>query len=146
MARLFTCPTRVYPGLFSYTKLHRTRSLPISFTRAMHSASMAPALAWPDKIDLSGRRLMPDVGGGSGRHSIGAVQRWPNLSAVVLDRPTVCEVAEEFTAREGLAARVKTHHADMWIDLLPSADLHEAGFRETRVEQFTGIESWVGIK
>jgi hypothetical protein len=36
MARLFTCPTRVYPGLFSYTKLHRTRSLPMSFTRAMH--------------------------------------------------------------------------------------------------------------
>jgi len=73
MARSFTCPTRVYPGLFSYTKLHRTRSLPISFTRAMHSASMFPALAWNDSLSF--------------------------------------------------------------------ADLHEAGFRETRVEQLTGIES-----
>jgi cyclopropane fatty-acyl-phospholipid synthase-like methyltransferase len=97
------------------------------FTRAMHSASMAPALAWPEKIDLSSNRLMLDVGGGSGAHSIGALHHWPNLSSIVLDRPPVCEVAEECAAREGLSVRIKAHRADMWNDPFPAADLHFYG-------------------
>ena len=38
-----------------------------AFTRALHSTSIAPGLAWPKKIDLSTNRRMLDIGGGSGR-------------------------------------------------------------------------------
>ena len=45
-----------------------------TYTRAMHGTSMAAALAWPERVDLSGHRLMLDIGGGSGAHAIGAAQ------------------------------------------------------------------------
>jgi hypothetical protein len=46
----------------------------INFTRAMHSASLAPALEWPKALDPSVHRTMLDIGGGSGAHSIGALK------------------------------------------------------------------------
>ena len=94
-----------------------------AFTRAMHSISLGPALAWPAALDLSGHRLLLDVGGGSGAHCIGAALRWPNLQASVFDLAPVCEVAAEFIAGYGLQHRIKTHVGDMWQDPFPSTDL-----------------------
>jgi hypothetical protein len=44
-----------------------------AFTRAMHSASIGPALAWPKSLEIGDRKRLLDVGGGSGAHAIGAV-------------------------------------------------------------------------
>ena len=98
------------------------------FTRTMHSTSMAPALAWPELVDLSERRFMLDIGGGSAAHSIGAALKWPELGAIVLDTAPVCEVAAEFIAERQLQERVRTHVADMWKDSFPSADVHFYSF------------------
>lgn len=68
----------------------------LAFTRAMHSASMAAALAWPECVDLSAHNMMLDVGGGSGAHSLGATASWPRLRAVILDREPVCAIAHRF--------------------------------------------------
>ncbi len=95
-----------------------------TFTRGMHGLSMGAALAWPESVDLSGCRLMLDVGGGSGAHAIGATQRWPDLQAIVLDLAPACEVAGEFIARYGLQSRIKMQACDYWEDPFPSADLH----------------------
>ena len=65
---------------------HRNRADRVrSYTRAMHGTSMAAALAWPERVDLSGHRLMLDIGGGSGAHAIGAAQQWAKLQVVVFD-------------------------------------------------------------
>jgi O-methyltransferase/methyltransferase family protein len=95
-----------------------------TFARMMHSHSMGPALAWPDRIDLSRSRLMLDVGGGSGAHSIGAALRWPALQAVIIDLAAVCEVADEYVSYYGLRDRIETRAVDMWSDRFPPADLH----------------------
>jgi hypothetical protein len=95
-----------------------------AFTRGMHGISIAAGLAWPDLLDLSQQRVMLDVGGGSGAHSIGAVSRWPHLRAIVFDIAPVCEVADEFIVRQRLAERIETKAGDMWEDELPAADLH----------------------
>jgi hypothetical protein len=95
-----------------------------AFTHGMHSMSSGPALAWPEALDLSRHKVMLDIGGGSGVHSIGAVRRWPNLQAIVFDLAPVCEVAKEFVARHSLQSRITTHVGDMQQDLFPSADLH----------------------
>lgn len=95
-----------------------------TFTRYMHSASLGPALAWPDVVNLSGHRLMLDIGGGSGAHCIGAALQWPHLHAVVFDTPPVCDVAQECIAQHGLQGRIRTQAGDMWQDPFPPADLH----------------------
>jgi hypothetical protein len=98
-----------------------------NFTRAMHSTSIGPALAWPEGLDLSRHRVMLDIGGGSGAHAIGAVNHWPNLRAVVLDQPPICALAQEFAAQYGLGGRISTHTADFFQDPFPPADLHFYG-------------------
>jgi hypothetical protein len=114
----------VYGGGDIFKTHEEQAELARSFTRGMHSISMGPALAWPEAIDLSKHRLMLDVGGGSGAHSIGALLKWPNLRAVIFDLPPVCEVAKEFCTRHGLEHRIQTHVGDMWGDPFPAADLH----------------------
>jgi hypothetical protein len=99
----------------------------LTFTRAMHSASIAPAMEWPRKLSLSRHRVMLDIGGGSGAHSIGAVTIYPKLRAVVMDRPPICEIAHEFAQNHGVADRVSTYDGDFFQDPFPSADLHFYG-------------------
>ncbi|GJL76893.1 methyltransferase [Nitrosomonas sp.] len=95
------------------------------FTAGMHSLSITSALVWPAIMDFSGHRVMLDIGVDSGAHSIGAALQLPNLQqALVMDFYQVCEVAEEYIARYGLQARVKTHPGNIWQDHWPSADLH----------------------
>jgi O-methyltransferase domain len=66
---------QVFGGEQVFKSLEEQAELARGFTRGMHSISMGPALAWPDVVDLSRHRLMLDVGGGSGAHSIGALLR-----------------------------------------------------------------------
>jgi hypothetical protein len=96
-----------------------------AFTLAMHSASMGPALAWPDLVDLSNCRRFLDIGGGSGAHSIGAALKWPNLQAVVFEIPLVCAVANELIGQQELDRQISTHVGDMWDETrFPDADVH----------------------
>src|SRR5580704_3249478 len=66
---------QVYHGAEVLKSHDEPEGLARSFTRAMHSISMAPAMAWPSAISLSKCKTMLDVAGGSGVHSIGAVTR-----------------------------------------------------------------------
>jgi O-methyltransferase/methyltransferase family protein len=95
-----------------------------TFTRMMHSHSRGAAFAWPDRIDLSGHKVMLDVGGGSGVHSIGAALRWPALKPTILDLAAVCPVAGEYVSSYGLSNRITTRAFNMWSDPFPPADLH----------------------
>lgn len=95
-----------------------------TFTRAMHSRSIAAALAWPRLLDLSGQRTMLDVAGGSGAHAIGAVSAYPGLDAIVFDIAPVCSVTSQYVSESGLSDRIRTHIGDMWSDPFPAADLH----------------------
>lgn len=124
-----TDTAQVYTGGQEMFKSHAEQAdLARFFTRTMHSTSMAPALAWPEISDLSRCRVMLDVGGGSGAHSIGAALKWPDVHAIVFDAAPVCEVATEFIARYDLQARVRTQVGDMWNDPFPPADLHFYSF------------------
>jgi predicted O-methyltransferase YrrM len=122
-AVLTDCP-QAYGGADIYRSHDDQVELARRFTRGMHSISMTLAHAWPHIADLSGSRLMLDIGGGSGAHSIGAALAFPQLQALVLDFQPVCEVAQEFIAKYGLQERIRMCAADMWKDPFPRADLH----------------------
>jgi cyclopropane fatty-acyl-phospholipid synthase-like methyltransferase len=95
-----------------------------TFTHGMHRHSIAPACVWPEILDLSAYTMLLDIGGGAGTHAISAAQRWPNLRAVVLDKPSVCDVARNYIADAQLQDRVATHNGDLWRDPFPAADVH----------------------
>ena len=64
------------------------------------------------QVDLSNRKKIMDLGGGSGAYSIVAVQAHPQLSAVVFDLPPVVEVTKEFIARNKVEEQVSTQGGD----------------------------------
>jgi hypothetical protein len=94
------------------------------FTDAMHSQSIAPAMAWPKKIDLSNHKIMLDVAGGSGAHSIGALQHWPELRSSVFEMAPVSGFVSEYAERYRLSDRLGAVTGDMWNDAYAPADLH----------------------
>lgn len=85
---------------------------------AGRAKNVAPALA--SQIDLTGAELLVDVGGGSGIYTIAILKRFPQLRAVLIDRPEVLRVADEFRKKYGVADRLELREGDMFSDLLPS--------------------------
>jgi hypothetical protein len=115
---------QVYGGTEIYHPEEVQAELIRRFTRSMYSMSITSAFYWPEVLDLSAHRVMLDIGGSSGAHSIGAVSKWPDLRAIVFDFPMVCQIAEGFIAQHGMQDRISTQAGDMWSDPLPAADLH----------------------
>ncbi len=116
--------SQVYGGADLFDNDEKRSEQIKTFTRCMHSKSMAAATAWPETLDLSGYGEMLDIGGGSGAHSIGAVSKWPDLQAVIFDRPLVCSVASEFINSSNLQKKITIKQGDMWEDDFPKTDLH----------------------
>ena len=85
---------------------------------AGRAKNIAPVLA--QKVDLSAARCLLDIGGGTGVYSIAFLQRYPQLRAVVFDRPAVLKVAAEFAQQYGVADRLECVSGDMFADPLPT--------------------------
>jgi SAM-dependent methyltransferase len=79
---------------------------------ATYSIGMGAARLFSRSVDLTGRKLMLDLGGGSGAYSIVATQTFPGLKAVVLDLPPVAVVAAEYIAANNASDRVSTLPGD----------------------------------
>jgi predicted nicotinamide N-methyase len=79
---------------------------------ATYSIGMGAARLFSRSVDLTGRKLLLDLGGGSGAYSIVATQTYPGLKAIVLDLPPVVVVAREYIAANGAADRVSAVAGD----------------------------------
>lgn len=77
------------------------------FTRGQHAGSLGPAIALSKHIDLSVKRALLDVAGGSGAFTIMLCKRNPDLEATILDFPTALPVAKNFITEAGLEDRVE---------------------------------------
>ena len=79
---------------------------------ATYSIGMGAARLFSRSVDLKGRKLLLDLGDGSGAYSIVATQTFPGLKAIVLDLPPVAVVADEYIAANNAADRVTTLAGD----------------------------------
>jgi len=79
---------------------------------ATYSIGMGAARLFSRSVDLSGRKLMLDLGGGSGAYSIVATKTFPGLKAIVLDLPPVVVVAREYIEANGASDRVSAVAGD----------------------------------
>lgn len=89
------------------------------YHQATASVGMGAARKFLREVDLSGRRKLLDLGGGSGAYSIQAALEYPELRAVVLDLPEVVVVSREFIEEHGLSDRVGAETCDFTKDPLP---------------------------
>lgn len=92
------------------------------FTLALagRAKNVAPFLA--RELPLA-EGLLLDVGAGTGLYSIACLEAHPQLKAIVLDRPEVLKIAQEFAAGYGVSGRLEFQPADMFSDVLPKADM-----------------------
>jgi cyclopropane fatty-acyl-phospholipid synthase-like methyltransferase len=89
------------------------------YHEATYSIGMGAARRFVRQVNLTGRKQILDLGGGSGCYCIVAAQQHPALRAIVFDLPPVVEVAREFIASHGLADRVTAQAGDFTRDPLP---------------------------
>lgn len=114
------------PGWFQLTEhlrekrppstLGQYETLTVEGARKYHAATYSigagAARRFMRRADLTGRRKLLDLGGGSGAYSIQAVQSYPQLQAVVLDLPPVTEVTREYIRKAGVEDRVSVLPGD----------------------------------
>ncbi|MEA1970141.1 MAG: methyltransferase, partial [Thermodesulfobacteriota bacterium] len=77
-----------------------------SFLMGMFNIAMSVAPLLADKINLSGRRHMLDLGGGPGTYAIHYCLKNPGLKATICDLSTTRPFAEKTVAKFGLTDRI----------------------------------------
>jgi hypothetical protein len=78
-----------------------------AFIGAMHVVGSKLAKTIAESIDLSPYRRMLDIGGGSGTYVMAFLERAPHMTATLLDRPGVVEMARKRLADAGFISRVE---------------------------------------
>ena len=95
------------------------------FTDAMDCRGVYLAQAVARGVDLSGRRQLLDVAGGSGIYACSLVAHYPQLRATVFEKPPVDGIAARAIHNRGLSDKVKVVAGDMLAGALPAdADVH----------------------
>jgi (2Fe-2S) ferredoxin/SAM-dependent methyltransferase len=88
----------------------------VPFIAAMHRGAAVRAPSVVAAVGAAGVKRMLDVGGGSGAYAIAFVQANPELTAVVLDLPTVLPITEGHIEEARLSGRVTTRAGDLRSD------------------------------
>jgi SAM-dependent methyltransferase len=89
------------------------------YHEATYSIGMGAGRRFARDVDLSKRRRLLDLGGGSGSYSIAAARAFPDLQAVVFDLPPVAIVAAEYIAEHGFSDRIAVQGGDFTVDPFP---------------------------
>ncbi|MBL0715350.1 MAG: SAM-dependent methyltransferase [Desulfosarcina sp.] len=80
---------------------------------------LAPRVA--ERVDLSGKRRLLDLGGGPGTYAIHFCLKYDQLEAAVFDRPATRPFAEETIARFGLERRIAFLAGDYLTAAIPGS-------------------------
>ena len=102
-------------GMYDGLTVERARR----YHQATYSIGMGAGRRFCRTVDLTGRKKMMDLGGGSGAYSINAVKTFDGLEAVVFDLPPVTVVTQEYLEANEVSDRVSTLGGDFINDPLP---------------------------
>lgn len=95
------------------------------FTAMMDCRGVLLAQAMAKRLDLTGRKRLLDIAGGSGVYACSLAAHFPQLHATVLDKKPVDGIAAGAIADRGYADRVDTLAMDMLEQALPKGyDVH----------------------
>jgi cyclopropane fatty-acyl-phospholipid synthase-like methyltransferase len=102
-----------------------TEEFATQFTAAMDCRGVYLAQAAAKKLDLSKRKMLLDIAGGSGIYACSFCERFPELRASVLEKPPVDKITAGAVAKRGYSDRVSLIACDMLTCPLPGGfDVH----------------------
>jgi 3-hydroxy-5-methyl-1-naphthoate 3-O-methyltransferase len=109
----------------AWAKAMEDETFASGFTAAMDCRGVYLGQAAAKAVDLSHRRRLLDIGGGSGIYSCSFVAHHPHVRAAVFEKPPIDQVAQRSIALRGYADRVEVIAGDMFKDALPTGfDVH----------------------
>jgi hypothetical protein len=86
------------------------------FVVGMHQRALGIAESLVNVIDLSGCRLLADIGGGPGTYSTMILKRYPELRSRIFDLAPIQEVAKTLVATSGVDDRIEMVPCDAIAD------------------------------
>lgn len=86
------------------------------FVLGMHQRALGVARCLVNEVDLSGKSLLADIGGGPGTYSVLLAEKYPGLKAKVMDLTPVLEIARELIDESGVCKRIETVPCDARTD------------------------------
>lgn len=86
------------------------------FVVGMHQRALGTAAALADAVDLTGHRVLADIGGGPGTYSMMLLHRYPGLRARIMDLAPILEVARTLVAASGVGDRIEMVPCDAAAD------------------------------
>ena len=111
-------------GFFEYLHQDAHESAHV-FNRAMTTSSMQSALDVAELLDLTGVRVVADIGGGQGHVLASLLEKHPDVRGTLLDLPDVVAKADPRLRTGGsLAERVRIVPGDCREDIPVEADLY----------------------
>ncbi|MES2708029.1 MAG: methyltransferase [Verrucomicrobiota bacterium] len=103
----------------------KTEAFAEEFTAMMDSRGVLLGQAVAKTVDLTGRRRLLDIAGGSGIYACALCARWPELTATVFEKAPVDRIAARAVDKRGCSAKVGTVAGDMLAEPLPEGyDVH----------------------
>ena len=109
---------------FDWHKAMEEEAFARKFTAAMDCRGRYLAQALAQKLDLSERARLLDIGAGSGIYACSLVARHPRLTAIAFDQAPVDRIAATLIAERGCAERVGVIAGDMFTGLPAGCDVH----------------------
>jgi hypothetical protein len=112
-------------GKQDWHKSMETEEFATQFTAAMDCRGVFLAQAAAKQLDLSSRRSLLDIAGGSGIYACSFCAHFTGLRATVLEKPPVDRITAGAIARRGFTERVSVVASDMRVAPLPGGfDTH----------------------
>jgi hypothetical protein len=90
------------------------------FTRMLYEVHQYLGDELAALLDMANVHRLMDAGGGSGVVSIALLQKYPDLTAMVVDIENVCIAGREIAEENSLSHRLRFHAADLTKDCLPA--------------------------
>ena len=108
------------PALDTSHFLGKDKEATRNFVFAMHHRAKGSASCLVNMLNLANCHNLLDLGGGPGTYSIMLTEKYPNLSATVMDLPGIQEVARDILKTSPARDRITFKPGDIFKDTLPS--------------------------
>lgn len=98
------------------------------FLTTMWASGYMDSIDLCKKFSFAGCEKLIDLGGATGSFAIAAIQKNPELQAVIMDYPQVKPYAEQKIAEYHLQSRAKFYEGDIFKDSIPAGDVYSIGY------------------